>query len=229
MRHLKKIFESTKKSQLEEVEDIFQELIDDKTFHDGEYYSNCDVYEENNSIMVDISDYEPEMIINSTSDYEDFIKSSELRIEKIKTLKKYLQRLDYDGFTWDMGIDNEGYHINVQYKENKLTLVDVFGGEFGRGRVNDNIAKRVFKDQYNLTFTRSSYREATSGYYGNRAVSYIYFKEILSRDNKLIKDLEKLEQKYKYFSTHAEGEQVRSERTFYSIEVNNTYIKLEIR
>ena len=112
MKHLKKIFESTKKDQLEEVEDIFQELVDNKTLDDeGEEYSDCEIYDEKDSIIrVYIGNYIPEILINSTSDYENFIKSSEERIESIKSLKKYLQRLDYSGFTWDMNIKKLNYH-----------------------------------------------------------------------------------------------------------------------
>ena len=232
MKHLKKIFESTKKDQLEEVEDIFQELVDNKTLDDeGEEYSDCEIYDEKDSIIrVYIGNYIPEILINSTSDYENFIKSSEERIESIKSLKKYLQRLDYSGFTWDMNIDDDqGYWINIQYKEAKLSLVDVFGGEFGNGRINNNIAKRVFKEKYNLNFTGSTYREATTGYYGKRAVCFLRFKETILPNSKIVKDLEKVEQKYKYYSTAEEGEQVTGEKVVYSLEIIDNRIKLEMR
>ena len=231
MKHLKKIFESTKKDQLEEVEDIFQELVDNKTLDDeGEEYSDCEIYDEKDSIIrVYIGNYIPEILINSTSDYENFIKSSEERIESIKSLKKYLQRLDYSGFTWDMNIDDDqGYWINIQYKEAKLSLVDVFGGEFGNGRINNNIAKRVFKEKYNLNFTGSTYIEATTGYYGKRAVCFLSFKETILPNSKIVKDLEKVEQKYKYYSAE-EGYLFTGEKVVYSLEIIDNRIKLEMR
>ena len=57
MKYLRKIFESTKEDQLDEVESIFTELLD-QTYagEDGEYYSNCEIHDRQNFILVSIYD-----------------------------------------------------------------------------------------------------------------------------------------------------------------------------
>ena len=53
MKHLRKIFESTKEDQHDEIESIFTELLD-KTYagEDNEYGSNCEIEEKDSFILV---------------------------------------------------------------------------------------------------------------------------------------------------------------------------------
>ena len=166
MKHLRKIFESTKEDQHDEIESIFTELLD-KTYagEDNEYGSNCEIEEKDSFILVSIYDYQSKVIINSFDDYDKFTKESEERSESLKKLRKYLQRIDYAGFSWDMEIDTEGYFIKVYYKDTKLTLIDIFGGEFGNKHFEETVAKRVFREVYGLDYSSFRYDHPTSGYY----------------------------------------------------------------
>ena len=66
MKHLRKIFESTKEDQKDEIESIFTELLD-QTYagEDGDYYSNCEINDRENFILISIYDSQSKVIINS--------------------------------------------------------------------------------------------------------------------------------------------------------------------
>lgn len=232
MKYLKKIFESTKEEQNDEIESIFTELLD-QTYagEDGDYYSNCEIDNRDNFILVSIYDSKSKVIINSFDDYDKFTKESEERTQSLKKLKKYLQRIDYAGFTWDMEIDEEGYFIKVYYKDAKLTLIDVFGGEFGNKNFDETVAKRVFKESYGLDYDSFRYDHPTGGYYGRRATYYLYFKKAIPQDSPIHKDLRELKQKYKYFSTATEGEQIGQKAIVYTTELihDNRTLKIELQ
>lgn len=150
MKHLKKLFESTtQEEQQDEIESIFTELLD-QTYagEDGEYYSNCEIHPGKIFMLVSIYDSQSNVIINSFEDYDAFTNDSEKRLESIKKLKKYLQRIDYAGFKWDMEVNEEGMFIKVYYKDTKLSLINVFGGEYGNKSFIETVAKRVFKEMY---------------------------------------------------------------------------------
>jgi hypothetical protein len=231
MKHLRKIFESTKEDQHDEIESIFIELLD-QTYagEDGEYYSNCEISSRDNFILISIYDSQSKVIINSFDDYDKFTKESEERVESLKKLKKYLQRIDYAGFKWDMEIDEEGYFIKVYYKDAKLSLIDVFGGEFGHKNFDETVAKRVFRESYGLEYNSLRYDHPTGGYYGKRATYYLYFKKAIPNDSKIQEDLRKLKQKYKYFTTAAEGEQIGEKNIIYTTELihDGRTLKIEL-
>lgn len=232
MKHLRKIFESTKEDQKDEVESIFTELLD-QTYagEDGDYYSNCEINDRENFILVSIYDSQSKVIINSFGDYDKFTKESEERVESLKKLKKYLQRIDYAGFNWDMEIDEQGYFIKVYYKDAKLSLIDAFGGEFGHKNFDETVAKRVFRELYGLEYDSFRYDHPTGGYYGRRATYYLYFKKVIPDDSKIQEDLRKLKQKYKYFTTAAEGEQIGEKNIIYTTELihDGRTLKIELQ
>jgi len=232
MKHLRKIFESTKEDQKDEIESIFIELLD-QTYagEDGEYYSNCEINDRDNFILVSIYDSQSKVIINSFEDYDKFAKELEERAESLKKLRKYLQRIDYAGFSWDMEIDTEGYFIKVYYKDTKLSLIDVFGGEFGHKNFDETVAKRVFREVYGLDYSSFRYDHPTSGYYGKRATYYLYFRNPIPADCKLMGDLRLLKQKYKYYSTATDGEQIGSKNIVYTTELfhDGTSLKIEMQ
>jgi len=231
MKYLKKIFESSKEEQKDEVESIFTELLD-QTYagEDGDYNSNCEIHDRENFILVSIYDSQSKVIINSFDDYDKFTKESEERAESLKKLRKYLQRVDYYGFSWDMEVDTEGYFIKIYYKDTKLSLVDIFGGEFGNKHFDETVAKRVFREIYGLEYSSFRYDHPTSGYYGRRGVYYLYFKKPVPADSKLMGDLRNLKQKYKYFSTATDGEQIGSKNIVYTTELfhNGAALKIEM-
>jgi hypothetical protein len=220
MKHLKKIFESTKESQKDEVEDIFMELLDETyAGSDGNYYSNCEVDDSNDIyILVSIYDHQEKIIINSIDEYDNFIDSNAMRQDRIGKLKKYLQRLDYYKFTWGMTIEDTGFYIKVYYRDTKLVLVDAFGGEFGNKRFDEVIAKRVFKELYQLDYIGFRYNPSGSGYYGKRANYCLYFSDKISDDSKVINDLRNIKQKYKSTSS-IYGEVIEERSIFYKIEL----------
>lgn len=230
MKHLRKIFESTKEDQKDEIEDIFIELLD-QTYagEDGEYYSNCEIDDRDNFMIVNIYDSQSKVIINSVGDYDKFTKELEERTESLKKLKKYLQRIDYAGFTWAMEVNSDGYFIQVYYKETKLTLIDAFGGEFGHKNFVETIAKRVFKEVYGLDYSSFAYNPSTSGYYGKKATYCLYFSKPIPNDSKLISDLKSLKQKYKYYGSDGEG--IDERRIIYKVELlhDGTTLKIEIQ
>lgn len=232
MKYLRKIFESTKEDQLDEVESIFTELLD-QTYagENGEYCSNCEIYDRQNFILVSIYDSKYKVIINSFEDYDKFTRESEERTESLKKLRKYLQRIDYSGFKWDMEIDEEGYFIKVYYKDTKLSLIDVFGGEFGNKHFDETVAKRVFKEVYGLDYSSFRYDPPTSGYYGKRGIYYLYFRNPIPTDSPIHKDLRELKQKYKYYSTSTDGEQTGQKSIIYTTELihNGNTLRIEMQ
>lgn len=232
MKHLKRIFESNREDQKDEVESIFTELLDQKyAGDDGDYYSNCEIFDRSNFILVCIYDSQSNVVINSFEDYDKYTKESEERTESLKKLRKYLQRIDYAGFSWDMEINEDGIFIKVYYKDTKLTLVDVFGGEFGDNNFDETVGKRVFKEIYGLDYSSFRYKNQSGGYYGEKTTYYFYFKNSIPEDSKIEKDLRNLKQKYKYYSTSTDGEQIGERNVVYTTEIihDRKTLKVELQ
>ena len=233
MKYLKKIFESTTEDQREEIEDIFQEMLDKKYTHeDGEEDSDCHISSvQGNHLVVTIYDYARNVIVNSFKDYDKLVNQSEQRTLKLKELKKYLQRLDYAGFTWDMESDEEAFYIKVYFRDAKLQLIDAFGGEWNSTRFDETAARRVFKELYGLDYSSFRSTPATSGYYGKRGVYYIYFLKPIPEDSTISNDIRSLKKKYKYFSTARTGEQIGERNIAYTTEISqgNRLLKIELQ
>jgi len=230
MKYLRKIFESTKEDQIEDIESVFTEYLDQKyTTDDGEEYSICylETKESPQYVLVRIENYIDAATI---TDLKDFDKIYQERVDYLNMLKKIrvsLTRLEGMGYNWAMSFDEEGFHIKVLYKDTVVTLADCFGGESRMGSVDEPILKRYMKDNYNLKYNSSHYTPATGGYYGNRANIRIYFNGQVPEQ--LVKDLEKLNKKYEVYSTH-DGKKMQVEKAFYSVEVisGGVGVKLEL-
>lgn len=220
MKYLRKIFESTKEDQIEDIESIFTEYLDQKyTADDGEEYSICNLFtdESDQYVMVNIESYLEGASISSITEFDRIYSERAEYLNLLKKIRVSLLRLEKIGYDWGMDFDNDGFHIKVFYKETQLTLADCFGGEKRMRSVDEPIIKKYMKQHYNLEYSSSFYREATQGYYGKRAEIVIYFKSQVPQ--KLVEDLKKLTRSYEVWTTSSYKKEIRTERAFYDIEI----------
>lgn len=218
MKYLRKIFESSKEDQIEDIESIFTEYLDTKYIaDDGEEYSDCYISTENPKfIEISITQYLSSPSISDISDFDNIYKERNDYLELLKKIRTSLTRIDRMGYNWTMEFNEDGFFIKVLYKDTEVSLADCFGGESSMNHVEEAILKKYVKDKYNIEYS-SYYKPSTSGYYGHRAEFLIYFKNPVPQT--LLEDIKNLNKRFKVFSTHAEGEQIRVERAFYSVEV----------
>lgn len=231
MKYLRKIFESTKEDQVEDIESIFTEYLDQKyTADDGEEYSDCyiETKDSNQFVSITISSYLESPAITDLKDFDKIFKERSEYLELLKKIRTSLSRLDGMGYSWTMDFNDEGFHIKAFYKDTIITLADCFGGEEYMRGVDEAILKRYMKDHYNLNYSSYIYKESTQGYYGKRAYLVIYFNNPVP--TKLIEDLKKLTRSYEVYSTSS-GKEMKSEKAFYNVElINGTNgLKLELQ
>ena len=230
MKYLKKIFESTKEEQVEDIESIFTEYLDQKYIaDDGEEYSICflETKDSPQYVLVTIENYIQNAAISDIQDFDKIYKERFEYLEMLKKIRVSLLRLENMGYTWAMSFDEDGFHIKVFYKDTVVTLADCFGGEMRMRSVDEPIMKRYMKDNYNLKYNSSHYTSETGGYYGRRANIMIYFNNQVPE--KLVEDLRKLKRKYDIYSTSTKKE-IRTENAFYSVEIiaGGVGVKLEL-
>jgi len=231
MKYLRRIFESTKEDQFEDIESVFTEYLDQKyTADDGEEYSDCYIEKDvsDQFISITISSYLGSPAITDLKDFDKVFKERLEYLDLLKKIRTSLSRLNGMGYSWTMDFNEDGFHIKAFYKDTVITLTDCFGGEKHMRSVDEAILKRYTKDNYNLNYSSYIYRPATQGYYGKRAEIVIYFSNPVP--NSLIEDLKKLNRTYEVWSTH-DGDVKKTEKAFYKVERYNgeNSIKLEIQ
>lgn len=230
MKYLRKIFESTKEDQLEDIESVFTEYIDQKyTAEDGEEYSTCNLFtdESDQYVMVNIESYLEGASIASLTEFDKIYAERSEYLNLLKRIRVTLLRLEKMGYDWAMDFDNEGFHIKVFYKDTQLTLADCFGGEKRMRHVDEPIIKKYMNQHYNLEFSSYVSRQETKGYYGKRAELIIYFRSPVP--DQLIDDLKKLEKNSEVWGSIS-GKQTKVEKAFYQVErLTGAYgVKIEL-
>jgi hypothetical protein len=196
MKYLRKIFESSKEDQIEEIETVFYQWLDKKFTDKGEEYADAEVTEHNTHLTITIYNYESNRNPNDLKEFDESLKEKEQTLSLMKSIRVALTRLDYYEFKWGINIDEEqNFHIKVFFKETKLTLQDCFGGIYHMRRIDENIMKEVLKKDYNINYLSCDFSPSTQGYYGKRAYFLIYLKDPITQDNKIFDDLKNLKRK----------------------------------
>ncbi len=221
MKYLLPIFESSKEKQLEDIQFIFSDYLDNKYMEGDDEVCDCyiDDRESDLYLLISISNYVSNPVINSVSDFDSIFKEKESSLQLLKNIKTTLLRLDYLGYKWGMSLNDDTYDIKVFYKDTKLVLLDAFSGESSFRKFDDNIIKIVLKRDYNINFHSCRYIPSTQGYYGSRAHLILSIDGNNSDKVRLIDDLTNLKS--------ISGEILK--KVFYRVESpQESYLKLTL-